>query len=179
MENEIQRAITAIDRVVDIALKWMNETPSFIRTEIMRVFSGTNPELVSHYIDKWDGDFSEYYLNMDEGMKRKFFCSYNIPLEPDKLKSGTNEFYMAMLKTKDKFKILPFESHIVHLFYLTAYNNSLELLKDLSQQVFSRIVTNKINLYGNGLNWSKAWTLLTYDEKAIFVKNILIMNSKN
>jgi hypothetical protein len=151
----------------------MNETPSFIRTEIMKIFSGTKPELISHYIDKWDGDFAAFYMNMDEGMKRKFFNYYNIELEPDKYTPGSTELYMAALKNKNKFEVYPFESYAVHLFYRTAYNNSLELLQDLSQPAFSRIVENKVDQYGCGRNWSQAWTLLTQEEKTLFVNHII------
>ncbi|MDR0572659.1 MAG: hypothetical protein LBG96_01275 [Tannerella sp.] len=130
MEIQINKAVIAIDSIITIALKWMNATPSFVRNEIMKVFYAAGPERVSHYIDEWNGEFASYYLNMDEDMRRKLFNYYAIELEPDKYTPDSDEFYMATLTTGNKFEVYPFESHIVHLFFLTAYNNSLELLKN-------------------------------------------------
>jgi hypothetical protein len=179
MENSnIQKVVNAIDSVVMIGRRWMSETPSFIRTEIMKVFSGTNPERISHYMDKWNGDFADFYLNMDEGMRRKFFTYYHIELEPDKYVPDSDEFYMAMIKEKNKWKVFPFESYAVHLFYLTTYNNSLQLLQNLSQPAYNRITENNIDLYGNGRNWSQAWTLLTNEEKETFVIHLIKVITK-
>jgi hypothetical protein len=171
--QEMKRAVTAIDRIIPIALEWMNETPSFVRTEIMKIFAGSKPELISHYINKWDGDFAVFYMNLDEGMKRKFFNYYNMELEQDKYLPGSTELYLAALKSKNKFDVYPFESYAVQLFYRTAYNDSLELLQKLSQPAYRRMVANHVDLYGNGRNWSLAWTLLTEDEKIILVHHII------
>jgi hypothetical protein len=171
MEQKDQRAIDAIDNVTSIALKWMNGSPSFIRIEFMKVFAGKSPELISHYIDKWDGDFARFYLNMDETMRRSFFNFYSIALEDDKY--FDDDLDMALINGKNKFDVFPFESYIAHLFYLTAYNNSLELFQDISPDAFLRIENNDIDLYGNGLNWSQAWQILTDKEKTILTTYII------
>jgi hypothetical protein len=177
-KSNIQRAVNAIDSVIAIGSRWMDETPSFVRTEITKVFSGTDPKLISHYIDKWDGDFALFYLNMDEGMRRKFFTHYHIELEPDKYVPDSDEFYIATITKKNKWEVFPLESYAANLFYLTAYNNSLQLWQNLSQPAYNRIVANNIDLYGNGRNWSQAWRLLTNEEKETFVIHLIKVTTK-
>jgi hypothetical protein len=168
---EIQRAQSAIDSVTDIGLAWMEGKPSYTRAEIKRVFAGS--ERLSHYVDKWDGDFAGYYLNMDEGMKRKFFTCYEIPLEPDRFKDSLS-LNLALIRGVDKFKVFPFESYAVQLFYLTACNNSIQILQKISlTDAMNRIQEYGIDFYGNGLNWSKAWALLTKKEKERFVNHLI------
>jgi hypothetical protein len=162
-------AIDIIDKVVDVALKWMNSSDAIIRVELMKVFTGTSPELISHYIDKWDGDFAQFYLNADEGMRRKLFAYYSIPLEPDKYK----DVNMALIKGVSRFDALPFESHVTHLFYRTAYNNSLKLLEPIAPETYPILVKKKMDLHGNGLNWSKAWRLLADYEKENVIEYIV------
>jgi hypothetical protein len=165
--SNLLRAVNTIDKVVGFALKWMNSSKTAIRAEFMRVFAGTPPELISHYMDKWDGDFARFYLSSDEGMRRKIFTYYAIPLEPDKF----TEVNMALINGRgkvSKFDVFPFESYITHLFYLTAYNNSLELLSIVAPEAFQRVKNKKINMYGNGINWSKAWSICAnYDKEKI------------
>jgi hypothetical protein len=59
---------------------------------------------------------------------------------------------------------------MVHLFYLTAFNNSIDLLANVASDAWLRLKEHGIDFYGNGLHWSQAWTLLTNDEKAKLVE---------
>ncbi|MDR0575528.1 MAG: hypothetical protein LBG96_16170 [Tannerella sp.] len=171
---DILQAIDTVDKIVDIvALKWMSSNNTAIRIEFMKVFAGVSPELISHYLDKWDGDFASFYLNSDEGMRRKIFTYYSIPLEPDKYSADDDSLTMALINGVQKFDVFPFESHVVHLFYLMAYNNPLELLKTIAPDTFHILNSKKMDMYGNGLNWSKAWTICADYDKERIVEYIL------
>jgi hypothetical protein len=165
------RERNAINGVVNVGSRWMEDTRSFIQVEFMKVFANSSPELISHLIDKWDGDFARFYLNMDEKRRRMFFSYYKIQLEDDKFTDSLS-LNMALINGVDQFKVFPFESHMVHLFYLMALNNSLELLEDIVPVALVRVKEHGINLYGNGLHWSQAWTLLTNEEKAKLVEHL-------
>jgi hypothetical protein len=165
---DLLQAVGTIDKIVDVALKWMNSSKTAIRAEFLKVFSGAEPELISHYLDKWDNDFARFYLNADERTRRMIFTYYSIPLEPDKY-ADDFDLNIALIDGIPKFDVFPFESYVVHLFYLVAYNNSLSLLKDIAPEAFQTIV-EKMDLFGNGLNWSKAWLLLAPHEKENLVE---------
>lgn len=72
-----------------------------------------------------------------------------------------------------KWEIFPFERQIVNQFYLMAYNNSLQLLKNISPDAYNHVLKRKIDLFGNGKNWSKAWLILTDTEKEAVVNHLL------
>jgi hypothetical protein len=173
--ENIQRAIDAIDRVVNVALRWMDGNSLALRIEMMKLFSGTDPERIAHYIARWDGDFARFYLNADEGMRWMFFNYYKIPLEADKYPNAT-DLKMALINGAPRSEVYPFESSAVHMFYLSTLNHSLERLNDVIPAAFSRIEQHKIDLYGNSLNWSRAWTMLSNDEKAKWVNYIMLNN---
>jgi hypothetical protein len=169
----VQRSIDVMNRIVPVALDLMKGNKSFIKNEFMRIFYGESKELISHLIAKWDKDFAGFYLNLDEKRRRRLFGYYHIPLEPDKYPDSF-DLNMALIKRTPKKDVFPFESYIVNLYYMMAYNNSLELLKDIVPDDFIRIKKNKINLFGNGLNWSKAWSLLSPKVKESVVNYILV-----
>lgn len=175
--ENIERGIRSIDSIVSVALQWMKSNKAFMRREFENVFSETKQELRSHYWDKWIGrkDFADFYLGADETMKRKIFSYYGIPLEDNKY-SNSFDLNMAIIKGVPRIEVFPFESYIVNLFYMLAYNNSLELLDDVLPQALERVKKKRINLYGNGLNWSRAWMLFTLKEKLLFVNYIVNFN---
>ena len=76
------------------------------------------------------------------------------------------ELIMAQINGEDKFKIFPFEYEITRRFYLFANNNSLDNLNKRINidGVDEKISKENISLYGNGINWSKAWNC--FDELA-------------
>jgi hypothetical protein len=170
-ENTVSRGINAIDSVVSTGLAWMEGTPSFIRIEFMKVFARSSPELISHLLDKWDGDFAGFYLNLDEKLRRCFFEYYGFALEKDKY-SDSLSLNMALINGADKFEVFPLESYTVHLFYLTAFNSPLELLGKIAPAALVRLKEYGISLYGNGLHWSQAWIILTDEEKAKLIEYI-------
>jgi hypothetical protein len=166
---DMERAIDTIDRIVnDVALGWMKMNKAAIRTEFLRVFAGMEAELILHLLGKWDGDFARFYLNAGEEVRRKIFDYYHIPLEVDKF----SDVNMALIDGVAKFDVFPYESYIVHLFYLMAYNNSLELLRTIAPGSFQVIKEKRIKLYGNGLNWSRAWTVCTSTDREHIVEYI-------
>ncbi|WP_303181410.1 hypothetical protein [uncultured Butyricimonas sp.] len=173
-KENMERGIRSIDSIVSIALVWMRANKAFMREEFESVFSEAGLELRSHYWDKWieHKDFASFYLGADETMKRKIFSYYEIPLEDDKY-SDSCDLSIAIIRGVPKIEVFPFESYIVNLFYLLAYNNSLELLRNVLPQALERVKKKRVNLYGNGMNWSKAWMLFTLPEKEMFVNYII------
>lgn len=173
-EERVERGIRSIDSIIVIALKWMKSNKTFMHKEFKEVFSEVSAELRSHYWDKWiesKKDFACFYLGADEMMKRKIFSYYEIPLEKDKYSSI--DLNMAIIKGIPRIEVFPFESYIVSLFYLLAYNNSLSILGNALPQALERIRKKRVDLYGNGMNWSKAWQLLTLEEKVLFMEYIV------
>ena len=59
------------------------------------------------------------------------------------------------------------------LFYLFGNNNSLEALQEIAPEAFQRVKEKKINLYGNGINWSKAWNVLNQPEKTRLIETVV------
>ena len=176
---DIQKSIEIIDKVVSTGLRWMNSHISFIRVEFKNVFGSMDSRLINHLIDKWsdDNDFARFYLNMDMELIKLFFTYYSIPLSPDPF-NGDDEARLKAQIMEDKrgFDIYAFESEIARLFYLFAYNNSLEILKSFAPHAFETVIQEKINLFGNGLNWSLAWYVFTGEDKMIILKNICKWN---
>lgn len=122
-----------------------------------------NKDKIGTGIDAIDGN---------EILRRKIFSFYSLPLEDDRY-DDDRRIELVLTGKTSKFDIYPFESYIVYLFFLTAYNNSLELLDGIVPEAFRRVKEKGIELYGNGLNWSKGWTFLTDVEKEKLVDYII------
>jgi hypothetical protein len=174
--KKTERGVVTLNAIVPMAMNWMTNR-SDVRLELMKVFAKDSPELISHLIDKWNGDFASFYLNLSEDSKRKLFNYHGIFLEPDKY-TDEEDLLIAMLNGKSKFEVFPFESRIVYLYYLLGYNYSLKKLKEIDSDAFARVQTKGIDLYGNGLHWSQAWQVFTDDNKTTVI-NYLIDNNDN
>ena len=172
--KDIRKGIDVIDKVVPIALRWMNSDAFFIEEEFEKVFR--DYWMVRHCIDKWseDNDFARFYLNMDMVNAELFFKFYSIPLSADPFNGDDEARLEAQIKEDKKgFDLYPFETEIVRKFYLYGYNNSLEVLKTIAPQAFERVAKENIDFYGNGLNWSNAWMIYTEEDKTAIISHIL------
>ena len=176
--DRLQRGMDTIDKVVQIALQWMENDRSFICSVFYRIFHGLENQHVSRYIGKWEdyNDFARFYLDMDMNMVRLFFAYYGIPLEPDPYNADEGARASAKLhEGKEGFDLYPFEAEITRQFCLTGYTNPLDILEDIAPKTLKMVKRKNIDLYSNGMNWSKAWRLAEKEDKMKLVQ-FLIQN---
>jgi len=167
---------TILDQFINkIVENWNSMNDNILKEEISFIFPEASAKLLNHYFSKWKnctGDFGRFYLGTDEKMRRSIFDYYFIPLGADRYSSQT-ELAQAIIHNVDVWNRFPYESHIVHQFYLMANNNSLELLDTFLPGVYIRCKEQQINTYGNGINWSKVWKILTQPEKIQLIDFLL------
>ena len=166
--SRVQKGIDTIDKVVPIALQWMENDRSVTCSVFHKVFCSLGEQLVNHYIGKWEeyNDFARFYLDMDMNMVQLFFAYYDIPLEPDPYNADDGARASAqLLEGKDGFDFYPFEAEITRQFYLTGYINPLDILIDIAPRTLRMVKSKKIDLYGSGTSWSKAWKLAEIEDK--------------
>lgn len=173
IENRnVETGLKSINDIVNkVALPWMNMKD--VKNEFSKVFKESSKDLIKHLISKWDNDFARFYLNMDQTIKRQLFTYYKIPLEKDKFENSMN-LNLALIKGISRWEAFPYESQIVNQFYLMANNNSLQLLQKITTGGYEIVLENKIELFGNGLNWSKAWVVLSEEQRVEIIKHLLI-----
>lgn len=170
-ENEqIEKASKTIDSFTkEIPYYWHEMSKKQIQNEFVSVFFESGPEKIEHLINRWysmDGDIAGFYLGIDEKVIRQLFDYYYIELEPDRFDDST-ALKMALIKGASRWEVFPFESHVIRQFYLMANNNSLELLSDIIPNAGELLEMAKIDLFGNGRNWSNAWLILNDEQKLL------------
>lgn len=170
-ENEqIEKASKTIDSFIkSIPYYWLEKSKKQIQNEFVSVFFESGTEKIKHLIDRWyfmNEDIAGFYLGLDEKVIRQLFDYYFIDLEPDKFDDST-ALRMALIKGASRWEVFPFESHVLRQFYLMANNNSLELLSDIIPNTKESLELAKIDLFGNGRNWSTAWLLLNDEQKLL------------
>ncbi|MDH6311212.1 hypothetical protein M2451_003873 [Dysgonomonas sp. PFB1-18] len=174
--EQIVRATEAIDSFTkNIAYYWHEMSKKQIQNEFVSVFFESKPEKIKHLIDRWysmNRDIAGFYLGIDEAVIRQMFNYYLIELEPDKYDDSL-ALRMALMKGASRWDVFPFESHTIRQFYLMANNNSLELLFDIIPNAKELLETAKIDLFGNGRNWSSAWLLLNDEQKLMLSAFVL------
>ncbi|MDH6358947.1 hypothetical protein [Parabacteroides sp. PF5-9] len=175
----ISRGIDTIDRVVNgIVLPYSIMPNNKVMLSFARIFSHKDDDLVAHYLDKFihnsNKDWGLYMLNAECQIVREFFTYHSIPMEEDKI-SDEIEMIEAQLSGINKFDIYPFEYEITRRFFLFANNHSLDSLdKGIEfMGVKEDILEKKIDFYGNGLNWSKAWNCFHEFAKEAFILMVL------
>jgi len=177
MKAKIQSGVDTLNQVIEqVALPWMKMSKAHIPTKFAEVFCLLNDtKLVLHLIDKFssDKDFARFYLNADDEIRRVIFEHYDIPLDEQIKQTALKRFTALASEKKSRWEVFPFQSELVNQFYLMAYNNSLFLLKDISVDAWEHFVKRKLDAFGNGKNWSKAWTILTDNEKEAIVEYLI------
>ncbi|MFV0331964.1 MAG: hypothetical protein ACK5KL_19405 [Dysgonomonas sp.] len=168
--EQIEKASKTIDSFIkEVPYYWHEMSKKQIQTEFVSVFFESEPEKIKHLIDRWysmNKDIAGFYLGIDEKVIRQIFNYYLIDLEPDKYDDST-ALRIALIKGVSRWEVFPFESHTIRQFYLMANNNSLELLSDIIPSAKELLETAKIDLFGNGRNWSNAWLLLNDEQKLL------------
>lgn len=177
-ENEqIEKASKTIDRFTqEIPYYWHEMSKKQIQNEFVSVFFESEPPKIKHLIDRWYSmgkDIAGFYLGLDEKVIRQLFDYYNIELEPDKYEDDSSALTMALINGVSRWEVFPFESHVVRQFYLLANNNSLQLLTKIIPGTKEPLEIAKIDLFGNGRNWSSAWLILN-DEQKLFLSTYVL-----
>ncbi len=174
--EQIKKASKTIDSFIkEIPYYWHGMSKKQIQNEFVSVFFESEPEKIKHLIDRWysmNEDIAGFYLGIDEKVIRQLFSYYNIELEPDKFEDSL-ALKMALIKGADRWEVFPFESHIIRQFYLMANNNSLELLSDIIPSAGDLLEMSKIDLFGNGRNWSSAWLILNDEQKLLLAAYVI------
>lgn len=125
-----------------------------------------------HIVDKWKSkgnDFFDFYLNSSE--QRVLIEALGINVEPDKYPDYDTRI-MAQLRGERRDEIFPFETEIVHSFFLFGNNNSLDSLKKVSPSAWQTVINNDIERYGNYKNWSLFWCNASQSDKELLLKHI-------
>lgn len=174
--NKIIDSINVLNAVVEeIVLNWSKLSKLKIKELFNEIFADNNQKLINHLIDRWydqNKDIAGFYLGIDQKVRRQLFNYYHIELEPEKYKESVDT-WKAIVSGKSRWEVFPFQTQLVHQFYLMANNNSLELLEDIVPEGYERVKKRKIDLFGNGTNWSKAWWILNAQEKGIMIEYLL------
>ena len=158
-----QKAIQVIDAVSN-AIK--NKTINLPFLEKV-LYGKVGQELYKHVLDAFrskKGDFFGFYLNSSDDVKRYILEELGIDVEQDKFPDYDSRI-MQLLGGKKRSEVYPFEEEILYQYILFGYNNSLEILKKISQTAWDIVVDNLINPYGCCENWTKFWCKATTDEK--------------
>lgn len=177
--GRIKRGVEIIDRVVnEIVLPYSTMSNNKVMLSFARIFSDRDDDLVAHYLDKFihnsNKDWGLCMLNADCGIVRGFFEYFSIPIEEDKIPDEV-ERIKAQIFGKNRFEIFPFEYEITRRFFLFANNHSLDDVDKWTDYIGIKdiLLMKKINLYGNGLNWSKAWNCFAELAKDSFICSLL------
>lgn len=176
MKAKIQYGVEILDKIIgSVALPWMKMKKSDVHITFTKVFFESDHQLILHLTSKYkaDNDFARFILNMDDNTEKQLFSHYSIPLAKDSYTDST-ERYMAMIRDKkSRWDVHPFESEIVRQFYLMAYNNSLQLLQKITSGAYELTQKKKIDPFGCGKNWSKAWSILSDEHKTAIVEYLI------
>lgn len=176
---ELETGKQTIDLVAErIASVWIDLKAQEVEETFYKIFKNFNDELIKHLLNKWAnyrGDFAPFYINADDRIRRAIFEYYKIELDEHKFAPDDIEGEIKSLISENYiFDRLPFQSAIIHQFYLMALNYSLEYLDEITNGTEKSLIANKIDMYGNGINWAKAWTILTDEQKTDVVRHLLI-----
>lgn len=167
----IEKALQVMDTVaVAIVDKTVNK--SFLQNAFYGKF---DLELYNHLIHKWgaqDGDFFRYYMDSGDTQQRLLLEALGIDVEPDKYPDYNSRIMAQIVGGVKKSDIHPFETYSLFLLLRFFYNHSLDILKEVSADAWQVVQDNKIDRYGNYINWSLWWGLASPSDKRILFEYI-------
>jgi len=167
----IQKAIQVIDTVTDGII---DETINLSFFEKV-LYGKLDQELYKHVISKWrykEGDFFDFYMNSSDEVKRYILEGLGIEVESDKYPDYASRT-MELIKKKKRCEVFPFETEVLHQYFLFGFNNSLEILKELSPSAWKTVEEAKIDRYGNYRNWTAFWSMASQEDKILLFKYII------
>lgn len=166
-----QKAIQAID-VVTAAIVNGVINAAFMDNLI---YGKLDKELYKHILNKWaskKGDVFDFYLNANDDIKRWLLEALGVEVEPDRYPDYDSRITAQICEGKNRSEIYPFETEIVHSFFLLGYNHSLDELKKTSPSAWQVVVDNNIGRYGDYKNWSLFWNKANREDKEALLKYI-------
>ena len=163
-----QKAIQSIDAVT------MAIVNGIINTAFMDkvLYGKLDNELYKHVLNKWEskkGDVFDFYLNSNDDIKRWLIEALGVEVEPDKYPDYDSQITAQICEGKNRSEIYPFETEIVHSFFLFLYNHSLDELKKVSPSAWQTVSDNNIDRYGNYKNWSQFWERASREDKELLL----------
>lgn len=167
---DIQKAINVIDKVSTLIVK---EIPPHFVADALE--GKLDQELYQHMVDKWsskEGDLFDYYLNSSSDVNRFLLEALDIVVEPDKYPDYDSRIIAEIRDGKKRSEIYPFETEILHQYMLFCFNNSLTILKEVNLSAWKTVEDNKIDSYGNYLNWSVFWFNASQKDKELLLNHI-------
>ena len=93
----------------------------------------------------------------------------NYTSTPDKYPDYDSRITAQICEGKNRSEIYPFETEIVHSFFLFGYNHSLDELKKVSPSAWQTVSDNNIDRYGNYKNWSQFWERASREDKELLL----------
>ena len=165
---DIQKAINVIDKVSTLIVE---KVPPYFVADALN--GKLDKELYQHMLDKWSskqGDLFDFYLNTSSDINRYLLEGLNIDVEDDKYPDYESRELACLRDGKSRWDVYPFETEILRRFMLFGYDNSLEVLKDISSSAWETVEEYNINPYGNYLNWSIFWFNATIEDKEELVE---------
>ncbi|WP_373176604.1 hypothetical protein [Bacteroides eggerthii] len=165
-----QKAIQAIDAVTAAIVNRVINA-AFIDKLI---YGKLDNELYKHVLNKWEskkGDVFDFYLNANDDIERWLLEALGVEVEPNRYPDYDSRI-TAQIEGKNRSEIYPFETEIVHSFFLFGYNYSLDELKKVSPSAWQTVITNNIDRYGNYKNWSLFWEKASREDKAALLEYI-------
>ena len=166
-----QKAIQTIDAVTAAIVNGVINT-AFVDKLI---YGKLDNELYKHVLNKWaskKGDIFDFYLNTNDDIKRWLLEALGVEVEPDKYPDYNSRVMAQIVDGKQRSEIHPFETEIVHPFFLFGYNHSLDELQKVSPSVWQTVIDNNIDRYGNYMNWSLFWWKADMEDKESLLEYI-------
>lgn len=166
-----QKAIQAIDAVTAAIVNRVIDT-AFIDKLI---YGKLDNELYKRVLNKWaskQDDIFDFYLNSNDDIKRWLLEALGVEVEPDKYPDYDSRIMAQLRDGKIRSEIYPFETEIVHSFFLFGYNHSLDELKKVTPSAWRTVQENCIDRYGNYKNWSLFWNKASREDKEALLNHI-------
>ena len=168
---DIQKAINVIDKVSTLIVE---KVPPYFVADALN--DKMDREQYQYMLDKWSskqGDLFDFYLNTSSDLNRYLLEALDIVVEPDKYPDYDSRIMAELRNGKSRWDVYPFETEILRRFILFGYNNSLEVLKDISSSAWQTVEEYKIDSYGNYLNWSVFWFNASMEDKEELVEYLI------
>lgn len=174
MKNSTLLLDNTIKKVVN---KLVKLDISQVKSEFSKIFF-SRADLITHFSDKWEqhqGDFFNFYLNVDDTAKRELLQYFGVNVSPDKYNSSEDRALAILFGHKKVYDIFPLETELLTQFCLMGNNHSLDFLKEIdsSGKCWDVVVSNKIDLFGCSENWLKLWELSSEFHKDLITEYLL------
>lgn len=167
----IQKAIEVID-IVSTGINNKTINVSFIEKILYRK---VGMEFYKHVLDKFkskEDDFFDFYLDSNDDVKRYMLEGLGIEVEKDKYPDYDTRI-IQLIGGTPRDEVYPFEEEILYQYFLFGYNNSLEVLKEISLSAWDMVSKKKIKPFGCCQNWTLFWCKANKKDKELLIQYII------